>query len=180
MTTARFRLAVVSAMVLACAESAAEDSAYNRGVDAYKRKDYAEALTQWSAAVTRGNIDAMNNLGYLLYYGHGVTRAPQDGVQLWRVAAFAGQSEAQWHLGKAYETGSGVEADAAKAYAWYRCSMETASGKLQGDKGDTETLILKDAKESLAKLRMKITADDLKRGEGLAAEYIRRYAKPPF
>jgi len=99
------------------------------------------------ASVTKGNIDAMNNLGYLLYYGHGTDRAPQDAVQLWRVAAFAGQSEAQWHLATAYDTGVGVEGDPAKAYAWYRCSIETASTKLRSDKGDTEAQILKDAKQ---------------------------------
>jgi TPR repeat protein len=173
----RFEWSLLGAMVLACAESAADDSAYNRGVDAYKKQDYAEALTQWSASVAKGNIDAMNNLGYLFYYGHGTDRAPQDAVQLWRVAAFAGQSEAQWHLATAYETGVGVEADAAKAYAWYRCSIETAGAKLQGDKGDAEALILKDAKQSLAKLRLRLSADDLNRGQGLAADYIRRYAK---
>ena len=84
----RFGLSLLAGIVLAAGQSAADDSAYNRGVDAYKRKDYAEALAQWSASVAKGNIDAMNNLGYLLYYGRGTDRAPQDGVQLWRVAAF--------------------------------------------------------------------------------------------
>ena len=174
----RFGLSLLAGIVLAAGQSAADDSAYNRGVDAYKRKDYAEALAQWSASVAKGNIDAMNNLGYLLYYGRGTDRAPQDAVQLWRVAAFAGQSEAQWHLAAAYETGLGVEADVAKAYAWYRCSVETASAKLQGDKRDAEARILKDAKESLSKLRMKLSADEAKRGQALAADYVRRYAKP--
>jgi len=175
---ARFEWRLLGAMVLVWGETAADDSAYNRGVDAYKKKDYAEARAQWSASVTKGNIDAMNNLGYLLYYGHGTDRAPQDAVQLWRVAAFAGQSEAQWHLATAYDTGVGVAGDPAKAYAWYRCSIETASTKLRSDKGDTEAQILKDAKQSLAKLRLKLSADDLKRGQALAADYIRRYAKP--
>ena len=56
--------------------------------------------------------------------------------------------------------------------------IETASAKLQGDKGDAEARILKDAKESLSKLRMKLSADEAKRGQALAADYVRRYAKP--
>ena len=32
------------------------------------------AAAQWKKSVARGDVDAMNNLGSLLYYGYGVTK----------------------------------------------------------------------------------------------------------
>jgi hypothetical protein len=104
------------------------DEPYNAGVDAWKKKDYAQAANQWSQVVLAGNVDAMNNLAFLYFNGLGLKPRVSDAIRLWRIAGFAGHSEAQWHLGVAYESGRGVENDQAKAYAWYQCAVaRTAS-----------------------------------------------------
>ena len=56
----------------ACKDSAPKDSEYNRGVQAYRTKNYASAREHWAKAITdEHERSAKNNLGYLLYYGLG-------------------------------------------------------------------------------------------------------------
>jgi TPR repeat protein len=83
-------------------------------VDAYKAKNYAAAISHWSDSVLVGNTDAANNLAYLLYSGLGIAADKERAFKLWRLAAYAGQSEAQWHLGVAFEQGA---ADYLRRYA---------------------------------------------------------------
>jgi TPR repeat protein len=71
--------------------------------------------------------NAVISLAYLLYSGLGIATDKERAVKVWRLAAYAGQSEAQWHLGVAFEQGAGVQPDRVKAYGWYRCAIETAS-----------------------------------------------------
>lgn len=144
------------------------------------RASSREAATQWSKAVAYGDTDAMNNLGYLLYNGYGVGKDIDRAIGLWRDAAARGESESQWHLGMAYEKGTGVERNPAIAYAWYRCSIATVSKNLAGDTRNhaTEIQILQDAQGSLDKMQNGLSASDLERGQALATEYIAKYAKP--
>jgi hypothetical protein len=174
----RFGVAVLLSVVGA-SDCLGAESPYNLGVDAYKARNYAEAATQWSASVARGNTDAMNNLGYLLYNGFGVKKDLVAALDLWRAAAFAGHSEAQWHLGNAYKSGIGVEHDRSKAFAWYSCAIESASNRIKTKSDiETEADIRNDAKESLSSLTEVLTPNELDRGKALAIEYITRYGKP--
>jgi TPR repeat protein len=127
----RSTLVVMSCLLIASPVCIGAESDYNLGVQAYRVRDYPEAAAQWKKSVARGNVDAMNNIGYLLYYGYGVTKDLDAAIDRWRAASFAGHSEAQWHLGNAYEAGSGVQKDLTKAFAWYRCSEESASTKVR-------------------------------------------------
>jgi TPR repeat protein len=169
---------VMSCLLAVSSVSVGGESDYNLGVDAYRNKNYSEAASQWKKSVARGDVDAMNNLGFLLYYGYGVTKDLDAAIALWRAASFAGNSEAQWHLGNAYETGVGVQRDPVKAYAWYRCSVESASTKVRSKQSfEVETGILKDSRDSLQQLGEKLSALELANGQALADEYIARYAK---
>jgi TPR repeat protein len=110
----------------ACASKPVEVSSYNRGVDAYRAKDFARAREQWSKSVEQGETSAMNNLGYLLFEGLGGPSDITQALALWQRAAKLGHSEAQWHLGDAYERGEGVPPSSTEAYAWYRCAIASA------------------------------------------------------
>jgi len=157
---------------------ATAETPYNLGVAAYKDKNYSEAAAQWTRSVASGNVEAMNNLGYLLYYGHGVDVDTPRAVALWRVASYAGNSESQWHLGVAYETGIGAQQSLPKAYAWYRCAVENATNKARYATNGSEAAILKHAEGSLDGLKDRLSASALETGQVLAAEYIARYGKP--
>jgi hypothetical protein len=157
--------------------SDATDASYNAGVHAWRKKDYPEAAKQWSLAALSGNVDAMNNLAFLYSNGLGMKPRISDAISLWRVAAYAGHSEAQWHLGVSYEDGNGVEKDTLKAYAWYRCAVESARRKKDSDKSGTEATIEQDGTRSIEGLVTRISPGDLNRANALADEYIRRYGR---
>jgi len=128
MTTARRAIAflgLLAAALLGCAETPST-VAYNRGVDAYRAGDFAQARTEWARSVEEGDPDAMNNLGYLWARGFGGEADLARAVALWERAARLGQSESMLHLGVAYERGVGVAKDEAQAYAWYFCAVRNA------------------------------------------------------
>jgi TPR repeat protein len=114
--------------------SASSDVPYNKGVDAFKAKKYDEAFRHWSEAASHGNVSALNNLGFLLYRGHGVPKDQEAAIDLWRTAAYAGHPESQWHLAEAYEFGAGVKKDRSRAYGWYQCAVASATWKLEHER----------------------------------------------
>ena len=150
-------------------------SDYNRGVDAFRNQDYALARDYWAKAAQAHDSSALNNLGYLLFYGLGGSADTVHAVQLWQEAAVAGHSEAQWHLGHALERGQGVALDKLTAYAWYRCAVVNAQSADAGHGSEAE--IAKDARTSLAKLLDTLPIDQLAAAEQQARQYIALYAK---
>jgi TPR repeat protein len=139
-------------------------------------KDYAAAREHWLRASEAGEVSALNNLGYLLYYGLGGEPDQDRAVTLWKRAALLGHSEAQWHLGHAFEGGEGVPRSEIEAYAWYRCAVESAEGAPAEEK-EVESQIARDARKSLTSLLAKLAPDQLGAAEQLARRYIENYAK---
>jgi len=170
-----FLTIVVAASLLGCATQPAPENSYSKGVAAYKVKDYAGAREHWSKASEEGYVSALDNLGYLLYYGLGGEADQAQGIQLWRRAALLGHSEAQWHLGQAFEDGEGISQDIVEAYAWYRCAVANAEQAPEGKK--VEGQIAEDARKSLTALLGKLTPDQFATAERLAKRYIEDYAK---
>ena len=157
--------------------TAAQESAYNLGVDAFRKKDYAAARRHWSTSVTDDHdATAENNLGYLLYHGLGGALDADRAVALWRDAAQRGEREAQLHLGQAYEDGKGVERSVVRAYAWYRCAGAGVRATRLDDDPDAE--IVRDAERALAKLLPTLSPEAFEAAEKLAKTYVADYARP--
>ncbi len=168
-------LVAVLIALAGCGSQPVADSPYNKGVYAFRAKDYTAAREQWSRAVEQGDTSAMNNLGYLLYEGLGGQPDTQRAHELWMRAATLGHSEAQWHLGGAYERGTGVQPDLKVAYAWYRCAIANAQAAPSSDV--TEAGISRDASNSLTNLLEKLPAEQFAAAEKLAKQYISSYAR---
>ena len=166
---------LLAATLSACAAPTALESAYNRGVAAYKARNYATAREHWSRAVELGDLSALNNLGYLLYYGMGGTEDRPGAIALWRQAATRGHAEAQWHLGHAYEDGTAVPGNVVEAYAWYRCAIASAQATTSDD--ETAALVAEDARKSLAKLLPKLSSEQISTAQTWANRYIASYAR---
>lgn len=156
---------------------AADDSPYNKGVDAWRAKNFVEARRQWELSLAQGGPDeSLNNLGFLLYHGLGGSADQHRAVTLWKKGAALAVSEAQLNLGRAYEQGGGVAPDRAQAYAWYKCAVATATRRSDGDV--TEKLVRQDAEAELARLVALLTPQERATGERLAVGYVVRYASP--
>ena len=137
------------------------DLTYEQGVEAYKREDYREAAIQWRQSVALGNRFALNNLGYLAYYGHGMQADPSLAVDLWQKGAALGVSEAQWHLGIAYQEGKGVAPDPVQSYAWVRCAIDTATRNATDAHEEVEQTIANDARKTLVEIVDEIPVEKL-------------------
>ena len=153
----------------------ADETPYNKGVNAWRLKDYAGARQHWTQSIAEGGPDeALNNLAFLLYNGLGGAAQPEKAVELWRKAAALSVSEAQWHLGQAYEDGKGAPSSRPQAYAWYRCAIATAGKRSQGDATEKEIETL--AAESARRLGARLSKQERQQAEAIALELIAKYA----
>jgi TPR repeat protein len=162
-------------LIAACATPTPNESEYNLGVAAYKAKDYASARTHWSRSIESGDPASQNNLAYLLYYGLGGAAEMNRAVALWSASATNGHSEAQWHLGHAYEDGKAVPANLVEAYAWYRCAIASAERSAADD--EAEGQIAEDARKSLTSLLERLPPEQFSASEELARKYVGSYAR---
>jgi hypothetical protein len=168
-------MALAAAALSACATRPDTRSAYSDGVAAYRIKDYATARLEWRKEVSAGNLSAMNNLGYLLAEGLGGERDEIVAIQLWTTAAKQGHSEAAFHLGRAYEEGSGVNKSDVEAYAWLTCAVASARAASRTD--DFEANILQDANDALSMLMAVFPPEHFGAAQELAGRYVQAYAR---
>lgn len=61
----RVAVSLLVVILVGCASQAINETNYNLGVQAYRAKNYKEAVAQWSKAAESGDVSAMNNLGIL-------------------------------------------------------------------------------------------------------------------
>lgn len=171
------KLTLLLALLLTIGFARAE-SAYNKGVEAWRNKDYAQGRVQWTQSIGEGGPDmAYNNLGVLYYYGLGGERDRNRAVALWLKGAALSVSESQLHLGEAYSKGhGGLKRSKTHAYAWYECARVTAD-RLSGS-DPVEKKIGQSAVEAITKLAPSLSKADRAAGELLAQEYIGKYASP--
>ena len=94
-------------------------SGFEEGVAAYKKKDYARAMTEWRPLAESGSLAAQFNIAYMYHKGQGVPQNYGAAIDWYRRAAEQGDAEAQFHLGIMHYRGLGVERDFKAAVAWY-------------------------------------------------------------
>jgi hypothetical protein len=124
-----FRAILVSVFLLAagCSDKSQDEAAaYQEGMNAYGKGDYAVALEKFKALAEHGNARAQFNLGVMYRQGHGVPQDDQEAVEWWNKAAEQGHAEAQDNLGLRYARGQGIPQDWVQAYKWF--AIAAASG----------------------------------------------------
>ena len=100
---------------------------FDKGLAAYKKKDYTLALREWRPLADQGDADAQSNLGLMYDTGQGVPQNAAEAVKWYRLAADQGNASAQYNLGLMYANGQGVTQDYVKAYEWL--SLSVAQGR---------------------------------------------------
>src|SRR5262249_8326438 len=95
--------AVITAVVLCLGLAAPVAAAFEDGLDAYRRGDYATAMRRWRPLADKGNADAQSRLGFMYQNGRGVPQNDAAAVSLYRKAADQGHAPAQVNLGFMYQ-----------------------------------------------------------------------------
>jgi hypothetical protein len=135
----------------------------------YYNKKYAEANKLWLLAADANILEAYNNLGYLNYYGLGVTQNQEEGLRLWRIAATNGFSESQIHLSEAYSEGISLQKDLIEAYAWAKAAAYFAP---QVGDDDLQKTFEHDSKKLIQQYSTKLSKAELKQAENRAQSLI--------
>jgi TPR repeat protein len=95
---------------------------FQNGMDAYKRKDYKEAIRLWLPLAEQGDATVQYNLGKIYRQGKGVPQDYKEAVKWYRLSAEQGDLDAQLKLGVSYGMGRGVPKDYALAHMWWNLS----------------------------------------------------------
>jgi TPR repeat protein len=90
-------------------------------------RDDREALRLFRLAADQGNINALNNLGYMVENGRGVAKDPGQAVIWYGKAADKGHIGSQGRLADMYRFGIGIPVDYSKAMAWYTKAAQNGS-----------------------------------------------------
>ena len=128
------RAALVAMMLVLLAGPAAA-GAFEDGLSAYNRQDYATALRMWRPLADQGNASAQSNLGFMYDIGQGVPKDDVQAVKWYRLAADQGNVIAQFNLGLMYVSGQGVPKDYVQAVKWYRLAADQGYAKAQTNLG---------------------------------------------
>ena len=135
---------------------------YQKGLDAYTKKDYATALREWKPLAEQGNARAQHNLGQMYRRGDGVPQDDKTAVKWYRLAAEQGLARAQYNLGQMYAFGTGVLKDYVYAHMW---------GNIAATNGNKMGAKLRDFVEK------KMTPADISTAQKLARECVRKKYK---
>lgn len=77
----------------------------------YRNKEYELSVKNWEMLSSLNNInpayeeyqiDVLNNLGYMKFFGYGTIKNQIQGIEYWKRAILMGHSEAEYHLCHAY------------------------------------------------------------------------------
>ena len=124
-------------------------------------QDDRQAVTWYRKAAEQGDAQAQTLLGSRYAYGRGVPQDDRQAAAWFQKAAEQGDAEAQGVLGRMYAIGEGVPEDDVQGYAWL--NLAAAQGH-------------DEAKAIRAKIRQRMTREQIAEGQKLSRELAARIA----
>ena len=104
---------------------------FQKGMEAYKRADFANAIKEWILLGEDGDEKAQYFLGLIHYKGKGVPQDYKTALKWYTLSAEQGNKVAQYNLGVMYSFGLGVVPDYKTALKWYNLSSEQGNALAQ-------------------------------------------------
>ena len=144
---------------LSKADDIAEQLFYT-GTCHYRNKEYDKSALSWEklAKLEKVNpeyqelqIDVLNNLGYLMFFGYGVKENKTQAIEYWQKAIILGQIESEYHLCHAYADTDQPTYDRAKAKT--HCDKAYLIYKGMDDKTKGQSAIFEDIKMYQSQLK---------------------------
>lgn len=100
------------------------DGYYNKGNDAYRSNDYANAVMWYRKAAELGHYGACNELGIFYEYGLNGEKDMAAAFLWYKKSADGGNYYGQYNLGRCYQNGTGVAQNHAQAIKLYKKSSK--------------------------------------------------------
>ena len=108
---------------------------FQKGKEAYKKDDFANAIKEWILLGEDGDKKAQYFLGLIYYKGKGVPQNYKKALKWYTLSAEQGNKVAQYNLGVMYSFGLGVVPDYKTALKWYNLSSEQGNALAQYNLG---------------------------------------------
>ena len=108
---------------------------FQKGMEAYKKGDFANAIKEWILLGEDGDEKAQYFLGLIYYKGKGVPQNYKKALKWYTLSAEQGNKVAQYNLGVMYSFGLGVVPDYKTALKWYNLSSEQGNALAQYNLG---------------------------------------------
>lgn len=109
---------------------------YLRGMAQLSKRNVDDGMNDLKRAASRGNVDAINQLGYMNFSGkNGMPVNREEGLKWWAKTAYFRDNYALVELGLAYAGGVGVAVDHARAAKYFRIAAEQNNGMAQNALG---------------------------------------------
>ena len=138
---------------------------FNDGVLALMQGKYDVALKTFvPLAETSNHAYSQYFLGRMYAEGRGVPPNAAEAAKWYRKAAEKGVQDAQFRLGGLYERGEGLPMDMEYAFAWYSVAAHIGNPK---------------ADAALSAASAKLSPEELRSANTLAADLIQKYGKVP-
>jgi tetratricopeptide (TPR) repeat protein len=102
---------------------------YQLGRIAMARKDYAEAMANYTKAFELGNNLALQALAAMYEEGSGIPKNPERARFYYEFGAAKNHAPSILSLGMQYERGAGVNVDVAKAYTYYKRAADLGNAR---------------------------------------------------
>jgi TPR repeat protein len=106
-----------------------------KGIEAYERGDYEQAVLEWGPLADMGDAMAQLNIGLLYMNGEGLPKNATIGANWVRRAADQQLASAERHMAELYMFGNGVEKSSVEAEKWYRRAAQQQDPRAQLNMG---------------------------------------------
>ena len=156
------RYLIIILIILTPLFSFSEEPSLADAQKAYQDGKHLKAYEMWRSLADRGDIVAMNNLGFLYEQGVVVNKNLNKSLDYYRKSAESGFPTAQYNMGEAYAEGRGVEKNNVTALKWFI---------LAGTRGD------KDAINYYEKIFDTMTKEEVKKANTLAKNWRTKIKK---
>lgn len=147
---------------------------FDEAVAAYKKKDFATALSELQPLAAKGDAPAQYNLGVMHEHGQGTAQDAREALKWYRLAADQGHFRAQFNLALMYASGNGTAKNAREAAKWYRKAAERGDARSQFNLGlmlASGEGVAKNEKEAARWIRLAAEQDDARAQSRLAGMY---------
>jgi len=104
---------------------------FQKGLEAYNKKDYKTALSEWEPLTEEGHAEAQFMLGMMYRNGRGVPQNSKTAAKWWILAAQQGHVKALYNLGQTYFLGISAPKNYKIALYWFTLAAQQGHATAQ-------------------------------------------------